>query len=291
MTTTMTCQLQKAALSYARSLLEQTVPVLRCHPGLKRPYANSEGTWDVCDDPDRVEGWLKPGDNLAVLLGPEKASPVIAVGLDVYKDPEIIDFAKELGVTSDAPVWIQRTGRGGLTPIYSAPSISLKRNTREKGSAIDLLTNGYTLIPPSDTGREPDGGGPYTWIKGHSPLDIPLGDLDEPPKDLLVWWQGLSAPELPHAARDSGRSQAPSWLTDPIPEGQRNETLAKLAGYYHRKLSDDAVVSHLVHQANLTQCHPPLPRHEVDTIVNSILRREGAGHYRGVTPATLEYIR
>ena len=278
-------------LEIARSLLSDTVPLLRCHPGLKRPHANGEGTWDSLDDPDYLELWLKPDDNLAILLGPQKASPVIAVGLDVYKDPKIIDFAKELGVTSDAAVWIQRTGRGGLTPIYSAPSVALKRNTLEKASAIDLLTNGYTLIPPSDTSREPDGGGAYTWIKGHSPLDIPLAELDEPPQDLLVWWQSLSAPELPHPQRDSGQGRAPSWLTGPIPEGQRNETLAKLAGYYHRKLSDDAVVSHLVHQANLTQCHPPLPRNEVDVIVNSILRRDGAGHYRGVTPATLEYIR
>jgi hypothetical protein len=234
--------------------------------------------------------WLHPGDNLAVLLGQQKKSPVLAVGLDVYKDRNIIGFAKELGVTTKANVWAQRTGRGGYTLIYYSPEITLKRNTLEKGSAIDLLVNGYTLIAPSNTSREPQGGGLYSWLPGRSPLDIPLAELEEPPKDLLVWWQSLSAPKLPDLREPSGERHAPAWLTGPIYEKHRNETLTKRAGYYHRMIPNDEVVQNLVHAANRAECIPPRPDREVDSILNSILKREGAAHFRGVRPAKLEVV-
>jgi hypothetical protein len=272
----------------ARALVESGIPALRCCAGLKTPHKNAHDTWDTCQDPERVEEWLRPGDNLAMLLGRQKDSPVLAVGLDVYKDASIIDFAKELGVTTKASVWAQRTGRGGYTVIYYGPDIPLKKDTLQKDSAIDLLVNGYTLIGPSNTSREPRGGGPYTWLPGRSPLDIPLSELEEPPKDLLVWWQSLSAPKLPDLRGEPGAGTAPDWLTGPIYEKQRNETLTKRAGYYHRMIPNDEVVRNLVHAANRAECIPPLSDREVDTILNSILKRDGATHFRGVQPAKLE---
>ena len=102
----------------AQALLEQTVPVLRCHPGLKRPWANVERTWDSIDDPDNLTEWLKHGDNLAVLLGHDKGSPILGVGLDTYKNTQVMDFAKEHSVTFKGATWSQRSGRGGYTLFY-----------------------------------------------------------------------------------------------------------------------------------------------------------------------------
>ena len=279
------------ALEIAHSLLEQTVPILRCHPGLKRPWANGAGTWDTCDDPDNLNGWLHPNDNLAVLLGSSKESPVLAVALDIYKSQQVMDRAKELGVTFRGLTWSQRTGRGGYTLFYQVPDVELKRDTAGCDGALDLLVSGYSLIAPSDTSKEPQGGGLYRWLPGHSPLDIPLGGLDEPPKDLLVWWASLKAPPLAQAPEDRKETRLPDYLTSPINEGTRDSTLTQIAGFWHRKLADDEAVRHLVHQANQAQCRPPLAQQEVDRILGSILRRDGAGYYRGVTPATLEYIR
>jgi hypothetical protein len=272
-------------------LSESTIPLLRCCTGLKTPHKNADETWDTCTSPDQIKGWLQPGDNLAILLGAQKSSPVLAVGLDVYKDPKITGFAQELGVTTRAHVWAQRTGRGGYTVIYYAPDVNLKRNTREKSSAIDLLVNGYTLIPPSNTSREPDGGGPYTWLPGRSPLEIPLVELDEPPKDLLVWWQSLDTPKLPEIRQKASAGSTPDWLTGPIPDGQRDETLTKRAGYYHRMIPNEDVVRNLIHAANRAECIPPLSNKQVDKILDSILKRDGATHFRGVWPAKLEVIR
>jgi hypothetical protein len=183
----------------------------------------------------------------------------------------------------------QRTG--WLRVTYYAPNVVLKRDTLQHGSAIDLLVNAYAIVPPSNTSKEPQGGGPYRWLPGHSPLDIKLAELDEPPKDLLRWWQSLSSPALPNPQRGAEQGHSPAWLTGPIPAGQRNEILTKIAGFYHRKLSDDSLVRHLVHQANQSQAHPPLSAREVDDIVSSILKREGANHYRGVAPARLETVK
>jgi hypothetical protein len=278
----------------ANALLEGGVPLLRCVGGRKTPCKRPEpgpfGEWDVITDPDGLDGWLRPGDNLAMLLGESKSSPVIAVGLDVYKDEKIIHFATAMGVTAKANVWAQRTGRGGYTVCYFYNGPALKRDCVQQGSAIDLLVNGYTLIAPSDTSKEPQGGGPYKWLPGKSPLDIPLAEMDTPPKDLLVWWQSLDAPKLPEVQQATEQGYSPGWITGPIPDGQRNSTLTKIAGYYHRKLSDDSLVRHLVHQANQYQCCPPLSACEVDTILDSILPREGASHYRGVWPAKLEVV-
>ena len=116
-------------------------------------------------------------------------------------------------------------------------------------------------------------------------------ELDAPPKDLLVWWASLKAPALAQATEDRRETRLHDYLTGLIHEGTRDSTLTQIAGYLHHKLADDEAVRHLVHQANVAQCRPPLAQQEVDRILDSILRREGAGHYRGVTPATLEYIR
>jgi hypothetical protein len=205
----------------AQTLTQNTVPVLILKPGLKRPLAKP-GTdrWWVLDDPDNVEAAFQSlGNhvvpNIGMLVGWQKQSPVIGVGADLYKDKKAGDKLKELGVSSNAAVWIQRTGRGGLTLIYYSPDVELKRDIEPEGEAIDLLLNGYTVISPSNTSNEPGGGGPYTWVKGHSPYDIPLAELDTPPKDLLLWWQSLSAKPLPQVQAGNGNAHD-GLITGPV---------------------------------------------------------------------------
>ena len=99
------------------------------------------------------------------------------------------------------------------------------------------MTRGYVLVAPSNTSAKPQGGGLYTWITGHSPWDIPLTDLEQPPPQLLAWWQKL--PQTKGASRrrevsmasETGYSPAnksnvdntalemPSCFQGPIPEG------------------------------------------------------------------------
>ncbi len=172
-------------IAAATEFCSQTVPVIVLQPGRKAPKVEpsaeqrADGTHEqwIITDPEDAETAFKEPANLGILLGPEKNSPVISVGLDLYKDRTVADRVKALGVSSSASVWIAKSGRGGINIVYADPGIVLQRDTTQVGAALDLMTRGYVLMPPSNTDLEPQGGGPYTWIKNHSLRDIPITDL------------------------------------------------------------------------------------------------------------------
>jgi hypothetical protein len=173
--------------------------------------------------------------NLGLMLGSAKASPVLAVGLDVYKDNGVAahEWAKEVGISSRDDVWIMRTGRGGITVVYHQPSdLELRRNIEGNAIPVDLLVNGYQVAPPSDTSSLLDGGGLYRWRPGYSPRDIHVADLMDPPDAL---------------------------------------TLARIAGWL-KLHHPQPVVETLLLAINDGRCDPPLPEHEVRHIAQSISR-------------------
>lgn len=59
---------------------------------------------------------------------------------------------------------------------------------------------------------------------------------------------------------------------EPIPEGQRNNSLAKWAGVMKSKGLPETEYFAYLHQINLTLCQPPLSDKEVDAIGRSLLR-------------------
>jgi hypothetical protein len=173
------------------------------------PLPEGGGHW-VVDDPssvDLVEVAAKRVSgardlNLAISLNPSPSthvlsSPLVAVGVDLYKagGKEAGELVKGFGVSSTAPVWCYRSGRGGLTVLYRRPWQAglVWRTTEPWGVPIDLLADGLCTVPPSCSCQEEPkngmpGGGPYQWVKGHSPLDLVICDLDYPPDGLLDYW-------------------------------------------------------------------------------------------------------
>ncbi len=67
-------------------------------------------------------------------------------------------------------------------------------------------------------------------------------------------------------------------MLDRIPEGTRNDSLARLTGLLFSRGLEDDIVARLVLSVNQTACKPPLPTDEVVRVVESILRR----HLRSV---------
>jgi hypothetical protein len=59
-----------------------------------------------------------------------------------------------------------------------------------------------------------------------------------------------------------------------VDEGQRNETIARLAGYLLRRRVDPVVALEMLAVWNLTRCRPPLEAVEISNIVDSIAARE-----------------
>lgn len=168
--------------------LENTIPVILLQPGSKNPISKNGGQW-ILNSPDEVPSALGRF-NLGIMCGWQKNSPIIVVGVDTYKPgwEKTAQWVKDMGVNTKENVWVIKTGRGGIAVCYYYNhQLDLKRQAGLMRGTLDLLTNGFQLVPPSDTAKIQ--GGPYTWIKGHSPLDIPLSDLSSPPDALMSFWQ------------------------------------------------------------------------------------------------------
>ena len=158
-----------------------------------------------------------------------------------------------------------------------------------------FLTHGYQICPPSSTylfSDERGRGGPYQWIEGHSPFDITSTELEPPPELVLEFWHECAdKQERPGVSSDDADTSAPkAWrlITGAIPQGQRNDSLARIAGWL-RLYHPVPIVEELLLLTNDARCDPPLPEHEVRGIAQSIGRypmTSGAvGHPLGVVPS------
>lgn len=143
------------------------------------------------------------------------------------------------------------TGGGGFHYLYRNPDGRNIRNTVALGGyeGVDLRANGgYIVVPPS---LHPSG------HRYEVTDDSPLAPAPE-------WLVELS----------TKRTQGTAAVTEdqPIPEGQRNNTLASLAGTMRRRgMPLEAIEAALI-QVNLKQCNPPLSEEEVMAIAKSVGR-------------------
>jgi len=149
------------------------------------------------------------------------------------------------------------TPRGGAHNYFRWPGVAVKTTAGALGLGLDVRGDGaYVLVPPSRTAD-----GWYEW------------DATVPPAEMPAWLLELTR------AESSGREVATPpdvWtaMLDVIPKGERNASLARLAGYFLRHYVDVDLAAGLVHLVNATRCTTPLPRVEVDRIVDSISRAE-----------------
>jgi hypothetical protein len=129
------------------------------------------------------------------------------------------------------------------------------------GMAIDTRgQGGFVVAPPSKSLA-----GEYRWVV--SPNEA---ELAEAPAWLLD--------ELPK--RGGGQAKpVGEWdrlAHEVVQEGQRNETIASLAGLLLGKLASHDLACALVHCYNECYCEPPLPQAEVNSTLASIAAKEAA---------------
>ena len=132
-------------------------------------------------------------------------------------DPErLLDLAR-------GPMAI--TPRGGSHRIFRQPAEKAWRCTEGRlAPRVDTRANGgYIVVPPSVVE-----GRPYRWAPGLE-LDEPPENLAEPPPWLIEELDRLAngSPTLAQVASGPGEANK-------IPSGQRNATLARLAGTMRR---------------------------------------------------------
>lgn len=127
------------------------------------------GHLDASADPIQVSRWwnLWPNANVAVALWP---SGLLVLDLD---SDEAIAEAHRLGLPGDEPV--VATGGGGKQHYFRRPDGvgPVRRTKRGEARAMDVLTDGYTILPPSRHAS----GSTYRWLRPPAGL----ATLPDPP--------------------------------------------------------------------------------------------------------------
>jgi hypothetical protein len=250
----MTAILQ-AALQYA----ELGYAVFPCAPGRKTPLTQ-HGFQEATTDSEQIERWWEqhPSANVAIAT-----QGLVVIDIDGRENTWPAGDADRRLDLAKAPVSL--TPSGGRHYVFRQPTGRSYRGTAGRlAPKVDTRSDGnYILVPPSVVG-----GKAYRWVEGLD-LDIPPGRLPEPPAWLVAELDRLAttSPTSPRVA--DGAAEA-----NPIPSGQRNATLARLAGTMRRVGMAQAEISAALNQVNLGRCAPPLSPAEVERIAQSVARYE-----------------
>lgn len=244
-----------AALAYA----DLGYPVFPCVPGRKEPLTKN-GFHDATTNLDQIDAWWQryPNANIAIAT-----DGLLVIDIDgpenqwLAEDP---DRATALAIGC-----VSATPRGGKHYYFRQPAdVSFRCQAGQLAPLVDVRAQGgYVLVPPSQVG-----GKAYHWAEGLE-LDRSVDRLPEPPKWLVDQLVRLatSSPTSPRVASVPAGSNH-------IPSGQRNATLARLAGTMRRVGMSRAEISAALNRANQDRCAPPLSPAEVARIADSVARYE-----------------
>lgn len=237
---------------YAIEYLNSGWSILPVKPEEKRPYmmnwlqyTHSRATREM------VENWFKSlsGAGIGVVTG--KISNMVVLDVESYCKTPIEELLKIYPTQM-----YSRTGSGGYHLFYQYPTgVSKVSNRVGIFEGADLRADGgFIVLPPT---IHPSGGR-YEWIKRGIPGTFPkaLLELESQPK-----------------------VQSDGWITEALrgtSEGGRNDTCARLAGYFFKKGLNSDIVEALLMEWN-ERNDPPLPIREVRTTIKSIERSHAVG--------------
>lgn len=226
--------------------------VLPVRPEEKRPFMTNWLQYTKTRAPKAmVESWFTnlAGAGVGVVTG--KISNMVV--LDVEHD---CPFPIEDLLRKYPTQMIAKSGGGGWHLFYQYPVNQSRVSNRVRiFEGADLRADGgFIVLPPT---MHPSGNR-YEWIK-RGPLGafpVALLDLQAQP-----------------------RVQGEGWITEAlrgVSEGGRNDTCARLAGYFFKKGMNADIVEALLLDWN-ERNEPPLPVHEVRTTIKSIERSHATG--------------
>ncbi|MFQ5734764.1 MAG: bifunctional DNA primase/polymerase [Planctomycetaceae bacterium] len=248
----MTAMLE-AALRYA----ELGYPVFPCIPTRKKPYM-SGGFHNATTDEAQIETWWseRPYVNIGI---PTEGLLV----LDLEAESEWLNGDTErLLELAVAPMSISASG--GRHYIFRQPEGKHWRSTVQRlAPKVDVRADGGLFIAPPSVLKD---GKEYRWAEGME-LDCPPESLPEPPDWLIEQLDALAEGHNSSPRVADGQTDA-----NEIPDGQRNDTLANLAGTMRRVGMSQAEITAALLQVNADRCRPPLPEREVEHVATSVSR-------------------
>lgn len=244
----MTTELQQMAEQY----LNYGWSVLPVKPDEKRPYMTNwlQYTKNKASKAS-VESWFRSlsGAGIGAVTG--RISGIVVLDVESYCPTPIEELLKEYPTQM-----VARTGSGGYHLYYQYPmNVSRVSNRVRIFEGADLRADGgFIVLPPT---VHPNGNR-YEWVQ-RGPLGVfPLALLDIESKPTI---------------------QNEGWITEAlrgVSEGGRNDTCARLAGYFFKKGMTYDIVEALLLDWN-ERNNPPLPAKEVRLTAKSIERSHAVG--------------
>jgi len=247
--------------------------VLPLRPHDKRPLIAWERLQDSRPSESDIAFWFQhwPTANVGIVTG--QISNLIVLDVDPKHggDSSLERLERQFG---SMPVTVEATTGGGGRHLYFAHPGGFVRNRAGIAQGIDLRGDGgYIVAPPS---IHPSGGR-YAWRAGRAPAEMSLAAL---PRWLLRSTGAV------RRGRTLGEWRA--LVHEGVPQGQRNSTIASLAGHLLWHGVDAAVALELLLAWNRMRCRPPLDDAEVAQVVQSIAHlheTEAGGAHDALPPS------
>lgn len=231
--------------------------ILPVKPDEKRPYMTNWLQYTrTRPGKQLVSNWFNNLSGAGVGLVTGKISGVVVLDVENWCPTPVDELLKKYPTNM-----VARSGGGGVHLFYSYPQ-NVGRITNRVGifEGADLRADGgFLVLPPT---LHPSGNR-YEWIKRGIPGAFPMAFLD---------------------LESRSPTSNEGWITEAlrgVSEGGRNDTCARLAGYFFKKGLNSDIVEALLMEWN-EKNDPPLPVSEVRTTIKSI-ERSHAGAERQFT--------
>ena len=266
----------------AQSLAENGIKVYPLSPGSKIPVAGSHGEHDATDNLDTIKSWFNynPNFNLAINL---KASHLAVIDLDNHSNGAngIRTYSEYIRNHGDSYVdtlrtYTEMTPRNGLHIFYKL-NHDFGNKDIQLMPGVELLT-GKTVIAPSFINEFNKGyRAEYQGFQSLSydkvqPLPEWIADLAKEAQEQTV------KPAVVYENYQPGQKRWTGRLLDELvhgaPKGDRNNYLTQLTGKMFHVGADSDSIYNLLAFSN-SNCEPPLPDREINSIFGSILKKNG----------------
>ena len=261
----------RAAPAYAQRFAWHVLPLhsvrggrctcgkLDCPSAGKHPLT-THGVTDATVDLAMIAGWWRrwPSANVGIATGQISGFLVLDVDGEPGKDSlrTLEDQHGPLPSTVEAI-----TGSDGRHILFAYPGHPIGNRVKFAPGLNTRADGGYIVAAPSPhkSGRQ------YCWEVSSRPGEVPLAPCPAWLLDML----GGSGPATGRAPEDWRRLGHGG-----VDEGERNATIAKLAGLLLRRYVDPYLTLDMLFAWNAVRCRPPLPDDEVARTVGSVARAE-----------------
>ena len=266
----------------AQSLAENGIKVYPLSAGSKIPVAGSHGEHDATDDLDTIKRWFNynPNFNLAINL---QTSRLAVVDLDNHDNGTngVQNYSKYIRNHGNSYVdtlktYTESTPRNGLHIFYKL-NHDLGNKDIQLMPGVELLT-GKVTIAPSFIAK---------FNKGYRAECQGFQSLNYDKVQPLPEWiiklakeaqEKTSKSTVTYTSYKPGQKRWTAQLLDDLVhgagKGERNNYLTQLTGKMFHIGADSDSIYNLLTFAN-SNCEPPLPDHEVNSIFGSILKKNG----------------